>query len=204
MEYVNGSSALEYIYTSSHPEKTWYQVIAQAALILGFLEETINLDHRDLKADNLWVCERPVTYHLRVGGVKWKLQAPFQVVILDFGFACIGDNTGNAKVSLSDGIIPKIDPCPKEGRDLFHLVTSLWSVPLIRNKMSKEFKEELESLLSYRGTEFAPIIHTTPRARWIYLTTSNPAFQYPPLIPKALLTKLSSSWKGIGILHKEE
>ena len=80
------------------------------------------MDHRDLKADNLWIRPIPIDYSITVGGKKWRLRAPFQVVILDFGFACLGNEEGNAIVSLSDGIVPKIDPCPKEGRDLFHLL----------------------------------------------------------------------------------
>jgi serine/threonine protein kinase len=204
MEYIEGVSAVEYICMNAQPEQTWYQVMAQAALILGFLEETIRLDHRDLKADNLWIRERPVDYCLRVGGVQWKLQAPFQVVILDFGFACLGGRDGNARISLSDGILPTIDPCPKEGRDLFHLVSSLWSVPPVRERMSTEFKGEIEELLSYGGTQFASIIHRTLRPRWIYLATSDPAFHYPPLVPGAILRKLSSVWKGSGSLRIEE
>lgn len=201
MEFVNGVSALEAIATAADPDATCLQILAQAALLLGYLEDTLRLDHRDLKADNLWVRHQsPIEYVLRVGGKRWYLTAPFQVVILDFGFACLGGQDGNAIVNLGAPQYPSMDPCPKEGRDLFQFVASLWSVDLVRGRLSPALQAELRELLTYRGAAFADTASRHSHIEWIYDAVKARKFRYPPLHPTALLQKLSGSWKGEGIL----
>lgn len=202
MDYIEGKSAVEAVALMPEPDSIWYQILAQAALLLGWLEETIRLDHRDLKADNLWIRERPIDYTLKVGGKTWRLQCPFQVVLLDFGFACIGGADGKAVVSLSDGYLPALDPCPKEGRDLFHLVASLWSVAVVRQRVSPGFAKMIEELLSYKNAPFAAASKRATDLQWLYITESDPKFKYPPLSPCRLLEKLSGDWKGAGSLKE--
>lgn len=202
MDFIPGYSAIDAIVSAPDPDTLWLQILAQVSLLLGFLEETMRLDHRDLKADNLWICRRPVEYSLTVGGIPWRLKAPFQVVILDFGFACIGDSTGNAVVSLSDGIVPKIDPCPKEGRDLFQLIASMWSVPNVRARASKEIQIIMEGLLAYGTTTYVDLIRRTAASHWIYMAVSDSSFRHPPLHPLELLIKLSRDWPCTD-LHRE-
>lgn len=187
MSYIKGVSSIEYILGSATPETTFLQLITQTCLLLAYLEETIHLDHRDLKADNLWVRNTPVTYKVVLGGKTWSLSAPFQVVILDFGFGCIGSTDGNAVISLSDGILPTFDPCPKEGRDIFQLIASLWSFPVLREQMGDSFKEEIEILLSYKNKPYASLVKQSIDTRWVYLLVSDSKFKHPPLHPLSLL-----------------
>jgi len=202
MDLVSGISSLNAIIRAPKPGIMFLQVIAQVSLLLGFLEETLRLDHRDLKADNIWIRDSPIEYSLKVGGVNWSLKAPFQVVILDFGFACIGSENGNAVISLSDGILPKMDPCPKEGRDLFQLIASIWSVPTIRSIIDTDIAEEIESLLSHSTTSYIELVHTTMMTHWIYMAVSDKEFRHPPLHPLTLLLKLSSNWSCLE-LHND-
>jgi serine/threonine protein kinase len=202
MDFIHGSSAVDALSTSAEPDAMWIQILAQVALVMGYLEEKIYLDHRDLKADNLWIHPVPVEYTLTVGEIPWKIKAPFQVVILDFGFACLGNGRGNAVVSLSDGILPKIDPCPKEGRDLFQLITSMWSIPSIRARASTDVKEAMESLLKFKNTSYIHITNQTIQTHWIYLAVSDNRFKHPPLHPVTLLLKLSSDWADVGLYRE--
>ena len=202
MDFIRGCSAVEALSAAADPDATWILILAQVALVMGYLEEKIYLDHRDLKADNLWIRPVPVEYALTVGGVAWRIRAPFQVVILDFGFACIGNGRGNAIVSLSDGILPKIDPCPKEGRDLFQLITSMWSIPSIRARASTDVKEAMESLLTFKNTSYVHIMNQTIQTHWIYLAVSDNRFKHPPLHPVTLLLKLSTDWTGVGLYRE--
>ena len=202
MDYIDGISAVQAVIESADPDSILLQILGQVSLILGFLEETIFLDHRDLKADNLWIRSVPVDYSLKVGGIVWKLKAPFQVVVLDFGFACLGDSTGNAVVSLSDGIMPKIDPCPKVGRDLFQLIASMWSIPAIRERAGGEVQAVVDSLLKNRGASFVNLVHQNLNTHWIYLAVSDSAFRHPPLHPVALLLKLSSDWPVVNLTRQ--
>lgn len=194
MEYVKGVSALKAVLDSPTPDTTWLQILAQTALILGFLEERLHLDHRDLKADNLWIRARPVSYTVEVGGVKWQVSASFQVVLLDFGFACIGNEDGQAVVSLTDGVVPLIDPCPKEGRDLFQLIGSMWSVPAVREKMGTEVAADMELLLKHRSASYIDLVRKTTQSTWIYMAVSDLQFRHPVLHPVSLLERLAHEW----------
>lgn len=187
MSFIKGVRSLEWVLNSSKPEKTFMLLLEQVSLLLAYLEETLGFDHRDLKGDNIWIRPIPVSYSLKVGDVTWTVTAPFQVVILDFGFSCLGGTDGNAIVSLSDGILPTIDPCPKEGRDLFQLIASLWSIPIFRSKMSEEFQKEIDLLLSYKNRPYASLVKKTIETQWVYLLVSDSSFAHPPLHPISLL-----------------
>jgi serine/threonine protein kinase len=202
MDFIGGVSAVQAVVDAADPDKIWLQILAQVSLILGFLEERIHLDHRDLKADNLWIRQAPVSYHLTVGGIAWRLEAPFQVVILDFGFACLGGADGNATVSLSDGLLPKIDPCPKEGRDLFQLVASMWSIPIVRGRFTDEVQAAMEALLTHRESSYLDLVLKNLHPHWIYLAVSDSAFRHPPLHPVTLLLKLSRDWPATGLTRE--
>jgi serine/threonine protein kinase len=199
MSFIEGVGSMEWVLSSSTPEKTFLQILAQLSLLLSFLEEGIHFDHRDLKGDNIWIRPVPIDYRVTVEGKAWCIKAPFQVVILDFGFSCIGGSDGNAVLSLSDGILPEIDPCPKEGRDLFQFIASLWSHRIFRSKMSAEFQAEMDLLLSYRNKPYASLVKQTIETRWVYLLVSDSKFSHPPLHPLSLLRTVSIKYGDIGI-----
>ena len=190
MEYIDGRSALDAIFHSDNPDLAFIQCLGQICIILGVLEATIFLDHRDLKMTNIWIRRVPVTYS--VGGVS--LSFPFQVVILDFGFACIGDGRGATMINLGD-VIPDIDPCPKNGRDLYQCIMSLWSVELVRSKLSADMQSEIKGWLeAVRGSNLR-LTDTNTSLEWTYLLTSHPKFNHNPLRPDNLLMKLMERLK---------
>ena len=190
MDFIEGINAVDAILTASDPTARFLSILAQTALILGVLEERLRLDHRDLKADNLWIQAKPVEYRVRLGDDIWIFRDTHQVVLLDFGFACIGDCEGTAVVNLSDGVLPTIDPCPKEGRDLFQLLVSLWSVPAIRSAVHREIGEQVVQWLRYRGATYDKLVETAKESRWSYLAVSDRRFRHPPLHPRSVLEKL--------------
>lgn len=199
MAFIEGQHSLDWVLASSSPEKTFLQILAQLSLLLAYLEEAVHFDHRDLKGDNIWIRPVPIAYKVSIGGTQWCLTAPFQVVILDFGFSCIGGSDGNAIVSLSDGILPEIDPCPKEGRDLFQFIASLWSCDTFRSKMNSQLQAEMDLLLSYRNKPYASLVRQTNETRWVYLLVSDSEFSHRPLHPLSLLRAMSIKYANIGI-----
>jgi len=199
MQFIEGISCVDCILESPTPEITFIQILAQTSLLLSYLEEHMRLDHRDLKGSNIWINPVETRYELCVGGKKWTVSAPFQVVLLDFGFSCLGSSEGNAVVSLSDGILPRIDPCPKEGRDLFQLIASIWSIPAIRSLMSEPMQRDIELLLSYRNKPYAYLVKQTLDTNWIYLLVSDSSFRHPPLHPLSLLHALSLKYTTVCI-----
>ena len=60
MDFIKGISVIEAVGTAENPDSMWLQILAQVSLIIGYLEENIRLDHRDLKADNLWIRAVPI------------------------------------------------------------------------------------------------------------------------------------------------
>lgn len=195
MEYIEGVSAAERILKSDIPSKTFLEIIVQACILLGALENDIRIDHRDLKVNNLWIRPVPVSYRVRLDASTWVIEAPFQVVILDFGFSCIGNKDGNAVVSLSDGILPKIDPCPKKGRDLFQLICSLLYIPDIRLILEPSLVEYMEGLLSVKNAYVL-------QPEWVYLVVSDSKFQNRFLEPSLLLESIHLKYANIS-LYKE-
>jgi len=179
MEFIGGRSALEEIFESPDPDTTLLQILAQTCLLLAILEETIHLDHRDLKMTNLWIRKAAVDYRVSIGGSIWKIAAPFQVVILDFGFACIGDGFGKTIVNLGD-VIPDMDPCPKDGRDLYQCIMSLLSVEKVKQRLTAETRAMLQSWVGAIGS-----------LTWTYLITAHPRFRLLNLRPMNLLLTLS-------------
>lgn len=203
MDYIEGVSSIQAILESDTPERTLTHILAQTALLLGILQEKLGLDHRDLKADNLWIRGIPVHYRVRLGHKIWSLTSPFQVVLLDFGFACIGGADGNAVINLSDGVLPKIDPCPKEGRDLFQLLISLISIPDVRAKLSAPFQDQLQELLTHKDATYNTLIQMTERSEWSYLVVSDANFRHPPLEYNALLDRILSKWDPTIQINEE-
>jgi hypothetical protein len=199
MEHIKGVSAFQKIIDSPHPDQTLLQILAQTSLCLAHLEGTLHLDHRDLKADNIWIRDTPVKYALTLGGRKYHLVCAFQVVLLDFGFSCIGGEDGNAIINLSDGILPKIDPCPKLGRDLFQFITSLWSIQPVLDKLSLPLKKDFDLLISYRGHDVPSLLTDPKHVHWIYLIVSDSQFTHEPLHPISLLKLLSIKYSDIGL-----
>ena len=199
MSYVKGISCTEYIIGSSTPETALLDILTQTSILLGFLEETMHLDHRDLKADNIWIRLEPIEYSVRLSGKRWTCKAPFQVVLLDFGFSCLGGTDGVAVVSLSDGILPRADPCPKEGRDLFQLISSLWSLPQIRGRMNATVAADIELLLSYKNKPYINLVRKTLDTNWVYLLVSDLEINHPPLHPISLLKMIRIKYPHLSI-----
>jgi serine/threonine protein kinase len=183
MEYIDGRSALETIHQSFEPDRTFIQCLSQVCVILSILEDRIHLDHRDLKMTNLWIRRKPIRY----GG----LEAPFQVVVLDFGFACLGNGEGSTMVNLGD-VIPDIDPCPKDGRDLYQCIMSLWSVEEVRSRLSESMQAEVRSWIEGVKGGSARIAESSSSLEWSYMLTSHPKFSHSLLRPERLLKRLQT------------
>lgn len=193
MEIVRGKSVAEWFLASTQADLDCALLLAQIALILWNLQIHLGLDHRDLKVNNLMIRPEPCQLVLECEKQLWTLHSPFQVILLDFGYACLGSQSrgGHAVVNLGD-VLPPLDPCPKEGRDIFHILVSLFSVPLLREKLSPAFQEKVEKWLCIRGKDFAKMARRWGMEDWVYLITSQRDFQADSCTPASLLRDLNS------------
>lgn len=187
MDQIKGKTVLEWFEASKTPDHDFFLVMAQLSLLLWSLETHLNIDHRDLKADNILIKEGPILLSIST----WTLECPFQVILLDFGFACLG-----SLVNLGDGVLPVMDPCPKEGRDLFQLLVSLLHLKSFTKHLSLATKEKITRWLSVGSKSYAPIAERWSPESWVYLITSQKDFSSSNSSPIQILTTLISEIPG--------
>lgn len=196
LEFSDATLCSRFLAESTHLSTDILHVLAQSAILLQVLEDTLSLDHRDLKADNLLVLPTPssITYTCTKSGVKRKytLSSPFTVAIVDFGFACLGDESFVTEVDAGEGTLPPLDPCPKDGRDLFHLIVSLYGIEAIRNGLSGPLKEAFTSWMELHGKPCKALAERWSHSEWIYLLTSHKDFKHPACTPRAILETIHS------------
>jgi serine/threonine protein kinase len=188
MSVMDGVFLDRWFQTSKQPDTDFFLLMAQLSIFLCLLHQCIGLDHRDLKADNLLISSQSCVLQFKYGARTYTLNCPFQVHILDFGFACLGHGHGDASstfVNLGDGVLPSIDPCPKEGRDLFQFLLSLLCVKTIRTVLSSSCMKSVES---WTGTKYLSLTQKmSDDTSWIYLLTSSSEFTSPTSTPYAVL-----------------
>ncbi len=198
MEWIHGYSISDWFGSLQSPDVETLYFIAQLCLILATLETHLNLDHRDLKISNLLIKKEPCTIHVKLQDTTWTLHSPFSVVVLDFGFACLGSEVlrGKPWVNLGDGVLPPMDPCPKEGRDMFHLLTSLLGQPIVQQRLSKRLHDRIDGWLSVGKKSYGPMARRWSTENWSYLVSSQSNFSIPNCCPLRILQELLPDLKG--------
>lgn len=198
MEYIPGLSVLQWFEKTSRPDIEFLLLLAQVCLCFSSLELNLGLDHRDLKLDNLLIKQEPCNLTVRIQESEWHLTAPFTVVILDFGFACLGSKTlrGKPVINLGDGILPPMDPCPKEGRDLFQFLTSCLRYDIFTKKISNQLHSQIDKWLSIGTKSYGPMARRWSTENWTYLVASQRDFAVPSCCPLNILKDLLPLLKG--------
>jgi len=179
MEYVEGLNYVEFL-KRNPGETVFLNFLLQLAFILYALETELGFDHRDLNAENIWIRTRsePQTYSLEIDGVTYKVSMTNQLVLLDFGFGCLGSSlTRRPHLSLGN-VIPAIDPCPKDGRDMYHILNRLLSNPFIVGMLSETMLYKLKALMKPYKVEEPYLTH---------IFTSKPSFSIPALTPREFI-----------------
>jgi serine/threonine protein kinase len=198
MDYIQGVPIPEWFAKTKTPDLDTLFLLAQVCLLLTTLETHLNLDHRDLKFNNLLLQPIPCSLSVSRGTKRWSLECPFQVVVLDFGFACLGSEPlrGKPWVNLGDGVLPPMDPCPKEGRDMFHLLISLLGLSVFRERISVELQAQLDRWLSDGKKSYGQMARRWSTEHWSYLVSSQPQFSIPSCCPLHILDDLALHLEG--------
>jgi len=171
MEEVHGQYLHDWFSKTKEPDLDFYRIMVQLSITLCILHNCLELDHRDLKSDNIFIRAEPSSIQFKQDSSTYIFQSPFQVALLDFGFACIGNHIG-----LGTEVLPALDPCPKEGRDLFHFLISVLSIETIRKRLSQSTLDQIDLWL---GTKYASMAKRFAHEKkpWVYLVTSNAEFR---------------------------
>ena len=198
MDAILGINPEEFFRSPKSTEKDFFFLLAQISLLLWSLESHLSLDHRDIKADNLLLKLEPCVLQTKIQRKLWKLLSPFQLVILDFGFACIGSNGLRSRpiINLGDGVLPPMDPCPKEGRDLFQLLTSFFSLKSLTEKLSPRTTAKIDGWLSVGKKSYGSMARRWSSENWVYLVASQSDFSMPSCCPARILPEILPELSG--------
>jgi serine/threonine protein kinase len=167
-------------------------VIVQVATYIAILESVLGMNHRDLKGTNVLMVA-PVDPYTKTVVLKqhsWKFKSHLEISIIDFGFTCIGK--GKSIVSAGD-FISDTDFCPKEGRDMFLFLASLWNVELFRKSLTPKIVSLFNRWLTTENKNWASWLSTPPDKNMIsvYLLTSSSTFRSSSCSPFAILKDIS-------------
>ena len=199
--YKNSIIFSDYLHKSFD---NFIEILAQIALYMVPLQSVLYFNHRDLKSDNVLVIEEPIEHILSFNGKCYKVKAKAKAILVDFGFSCVGyEMGGDATINAGD-VLPKIDPCPKEGRDIFQILTSLYSFQIFRDNLSPGLKTLFTKWLSIGRSLFTDqaIIHATD-PEWIYSITSATFFSAPTCSPTAILEDIAEHFPAIVAISSE-
>ena len=156
----------------SQPE-LFPMIMIQLSILLEVFQKDAHVDHRDLKVNNMLIVEEHTQFPILWKSKKSTITFPFRIIILDFGFACI-----NNTIDVKDGL-PKLDVCPKEGRDMFQLLVSLWNIPILRHCLEGTWGDWVRNALrSAKGDGNAYIRLTQGKhpITWMYSVTQDHRF----------------------------
>jgi hypothetical protein len=176
-------------------------VLAQIATYLAILEATIGMNHRDLTGTNVLMVDpdTPVDQSVQLNELSWKIHSDHQAILIDFGFACIGEHTGKYIASAGE-YLPTTDYCPKQGRDLFLFFASLWSVELFRSSVTSSVHTLFSKWLHDKtSTNWSSWLSTSFENNMIsmYLLTNAEHFQSPSCKPIQVLKDIESIHSNI-------
>ena len=182
-------------------DRLFCEVLAQIATYMSILEHAIGMNHRDLKGTNVLMIaiDQPVHQTVTCGANKWKIHTQNQAIMIDFGFACMGKPDGTHVASAGE-FLPELDFCPKEGRDCFLFLASVWNVEQFRKSMTPALGRLFHKWLQTTGeTKWSDWLQTfTPtNMESMYLLTSASHFRSEPCSPQNILKDISKLYPSI-------
>ena len=157
--------------------KAFALLILQIALVLEVVEDILKIDHRDLKVNNILIIDEPKEIHITWDNVKKKITFPFYIVFIDFGFACFSNVLDVKKEGRP------IDFCPKEGRDLFQILVSIWRIDAIRPIIEEVWGVWIRSKIG----RYTGLTESASDLTWMYVVTDNTEFRAPLCSPSLII-----------------
>ena len=170
------------------------ELLLQLAAMLWHLSVDIGMNHRDLKPSNLMLEVRPhpVPLQLKIGEKSVTIQSRFTISLVDFGFSCIGSTVTQVSDIAIGNVYSPLDPCPKDGRDLFMFLAFLYMdcAPKIGADLRRCFAKWLHNgttgilgKIDKLGHEFDP---------WIYFITGSERIRSFDSTPETIFMDLKT------------
>ena len=151
------------------------------------LHHSLGMNHRDVKPSNLMI--RQVNDH-RIIQVEHELLEytfHYSVILIDFGFSCVGSG-----VSLSS-VYPQTDPCPKEGRDMYLFLAFLYID--YHARLPARLRTLVESWIDPAGSMCRMMRQDPENSKeWIYFITGDERLQRLECTPLRVFRELCATW----------
>jgi len=179
-----------------NPEK-FHIILLQIALILEVLENELHVDHRDLKINNIIIVTQPITITIEWEHAPRIIIFPFRVVFVDFGFACCS-NTIDIK---NTGHVPGLDPCPKEGRNMFQVLASIWNNSSLRKGLESSWGNWIRERILTTVPRIHNLDNITTRFHtldWMYTLTDIKEFRAPLCAPRKIIKECMRILDRVG------
>lgn len=171
-------------------------ILGQVAVLLWILGERLDMNHRDLKTNNVILCagsglEVAWADRLVCVGGRWAVK------LVDFGFACAG--TGRRTLVNATEFFPFTDPCPKTGRDLFQLLTVMYMNAGFRAGLSAKLRGLFKKWLTIPGRDYIKFLENMGERGldWVYFLLGSQSFTAPSCEPTAILADLTEGYPEI-------
>lgn len=200
-EYL--SSTLKWGVQCEFNDQILLSIIAQVASYMAVLETELGMNHRDLKGSNVLMIvplEQPILTVSTLDAYQWSIQSRHQTILIDFGFSCIGRPSGETVISAGE-FLPETDFCPKEGRDLFLFLASLWSLETLRSSLTSKaillFSDWLQD--NQQKTSWTDWLETNTQDGLLsmYLLTSSSGFGSSTCAPLSIIRGIAAAYPEI-------
>jgi len=164
-------------------------IISQIALLLYILGVCLDMNHRDLKTNNVLLVPAAVPeMTVTVFGRTITIKKRWDVKLVDFGFACAG--SGRRTIVGATEFFPLADPCPKMGRDLFQFLTVLYCTPQCKATITEPLAGLFKQWLTIPGKDYMKFLDEVGKADsldLVYLLLGDVNFVAPQCEPVVLL-----------------
>lgn len=178
------------------------ELLCQMALYIMILEKELGMNHRDLKLNNvLMVKEQALANHtIEIDGVSYILNSGARAVLIDFGFACIGDVEKRASLLSASEYGMMVDMCPKAGRDIFLILANMWNVPAVRGALTGVatglFKKWLVDNTGKNWSTWL-VENRDPELKNVYNAMNNAEFVGVNSMPTKILDDIAAAYPGV-------
>lgn len=181
-------------------------ILAQVALLLTILGERLNMNHRDLKTSNILLAKSGAD-GVAMRAVGWNgrtlsIRGEYSVKLVDFGFACSG--TGQRTLVNATEFFPITDPCPKTGRDMFQLLTTIYLCENFRKSIGavEPLRALFANWLAIPGSDYIGFLQKmgAESLDWVYLLLGSDKFRAPKCESSAILTDISTIFPNVVLV----